>query len=202
MTSTTFDYARAQAGNQARPHAPDIDGKTAPAVMELHYAVIPVRPAGAAWANVRDMLRQVQMEVDEGMLPGGQRYIARDPLLARREKQVPLGNNAIYGMGLMVETTYDVPVVHHGGDGIGHHSDMIWLPEQKVGAVVLTSGDPGWTLRTQFRRKLLEVLLDGRAEAGAQVEASAKAYYDSLASEGKRTPVARDAQHEHVCEER
>ncbi len=105
---------------------------------------------------------------------------------------MPLGNDAIYGMGLMVDTTYDVPVVHHGGDMIGYHSDMIWLPEQKVGAVVLTSGDPGWTLRTQFRRKLLEVLFDGRAEAGAQVEASAKAYYDSLASERKLLTAPAD----------
>jgi hypothetical protein len=138
------------------------------------------------------MLRYVQMEIDEGMLPDGKRYIAREPLLARRERQVPIGNNAIYGMGLMVDTTYDVPVVHHGGDMIGYHSDMLWLPEQKVGAVILTSGDPGWTLRTQFRRKLLEVLFDGRPEAAAQVEASAKAYYDSLATERKLLTVPAD----------
>ena len=76
---------------------------------------------------------------------------------------------------------------------IGYHSDMIWLPEQKVGAVVLTNGDPGWTLRTQFRRKLLEVLFDGRAEAAAQVDANAKAYYESLATERKLLTVPADA---------
>ena len=27
---------------------------------------------------------------------------------------------------------------------IGFHSDMIWLPEHNVGAVILTNGDPGW----------------------------------------------------------
>jgi len=192
MSSTTFDYARAQAGNHARPHAPNVDGKIAAAVMEINYAVIPLRPAGAAWSNVRDMLRYVQMEIDEGALPDGRRYIAREPLLARRARQVPIGNDAIYGMGLMVDTTYELPVVFHGGDMIGYHSDMIWLPEQKVGAVILTNGDPGWTLRTQFRRKLLEVLFAGKAEAAAQVEASAKAYYDSLATERKLLTVPAD----------
>ena len=39
------------------------------------------------------------------------------------------------------------PVVHHGGDMIGFHSDMMWLPEHGVGAVILTNGDPGWSIR-------------------------------------------------------
>ena len=46
-------------------------------------------------------------------------------------------------MGLMVDTTYGIPVVHHGGDMIGYHSDMMWLPEHNVGAVILTNGDVG-----------------------------------------------------------
>ena len=50
---------------------------------------------------------------------------------------------------------------------IGYHSDMIWLPGQNVGAVVLTNGDPGWLIRGRFSRKLLEVLFDGRPEADA-----------------------------------
>ena len=42
-------------------------------------------------------------------------------------------------MGLMVDHTWGVPVVHHGGDLTGFHSDMMWLPEQQVGAVILTT---------------------------------------------------------------
>ena len=66
----------------------------------------------------------------------------------------------------MVDTTVRRSrCVHHGGDMVGFHSDMMWLPAQGVGAVVLTNGDPGWIVRDQFRRKLLEVLFDGRPEA-------------------------------------
>ena len=78
-------------------------------------------------------------------------------------------------MGLVVDSTYGTPVVHHGGDMIGYHSDMIWLPEHNVGAVILTNGDPGWALRGPFQRKLLEVLFDGRPQADADVPAQAKA---------------------------
>ena len=35
---------------------------------------------------------------------------------------------------------------------VGFHSDMMWLPEHQVGAVVLTNGDPGWIVRDEFRR--------------------------------------------------
>ena len=171
-----------------------MDGKPAKAVMDINYAVIPVRPAGGAWSSVREMLKYVQMELDEGALPSGQRYIAKDTLLARRIPQVSIGQDVTYGMGLMVDTKYGIPVVHHGGDMIGYHSDMIWLPQHNVGAVVLTNGDPGWVLRTVFRRKLLEVLFDGRQEADADVAAQAKSYFEQLAAERKLLTVPATAE--------
>ena len=192
MKTTTFDYAKALAGDHADPFSPDIDGNMKPAVMELNYAVIPLRPAGAAWSNVKDMLRYVQMELDNGKLPDGRTYVAKDALLERRVAQVPIGKDETYGMGLMVNTTYGVPVVHHGGDMIGYHSDMMWLPDQNVGAVILTNADPGWILRSIYRRKLLEVLFDGKPEADAQVAAQAKTFYDELAAERKLLTVPAD----------
>jgi CubicO group peptidase (beta-lactamase class C family) len=192
MKATTFDYAKALEGNHAFPHAPDIDGRSAKAVMEINYAVIPVRPAGGAWSSVRDMLRYVSAELAEGALPDGKRFISREALLERRVPQVSIGKDDVYGMGLMVNTKYGVPVVHHGGDMIGFHSDMIWFPEQDVGAVVLTNADPGWILRTVFRRKLLEVLFDGRPEADAEVVSQAKTFFDQLAAERRLLTVPAD----------
>jgi CubicO group peptidase (beta-lactamase class C family) len=184
MKATTFDFKRALAGNHATPHAPDVDGKPARATATVNYAVIPVRPAGGAWSSVRDMLRYVQMELDEGTV-GGKPYVSKEALLARRAPQVAIGKDATYGMGLMVDTKYGVPVVHHGGDLIGFHSDMIWLPDQHVGAVILTNGDPGWLVRDMFRRKLLEVLFDGNHEADARIAADGKAFRDQLSAERK-----------------
>ncbi|WP_437684180.1 serine hydrolase [Sorangium sp. So ce131] len=98
--------------------------------------MIPVRPAGGGWSTVNDMLKYVMMELAEGKLPSGAQYISKDALLARRAPQIAIGNDATYGMGLTVDRTYGVPVVHHGGDMIGYHSDMLWLPEHGVGAVI------------------------------------------------------------------
>ncbi len=192
MHNTTFDFAKAQNGDHASPSSPDIDGKMARALMAVNYSVIPVRPAGAGWSSVKDMLKYVSMELADGKLPDGATYIDAGPLLERRKPQVWMSKDDSYGMGLMVDKTYGVPVVHHGGDMIGFHSDMIWLPEQNVGAVILTNADPGWLIRSRFRRKLLEVLFDGRPEADKLLASDAESFYTALAADRKLLVVPAD----------
>jgi CubicO group peptidase (beta-lactamase class C family) len=193
MKETTFDFKRAFSGNHAGSHSPDADGKTAKAVTAINDAIIPARPAGGAWSSVNDMLKYVSMELAEGKLPDGTTYISKEPLLERRAPQVSIGKDVTYGMGLMVDTTYGVPVVHHGGDLVGYHSDMMWLPQQNVGLVILTNADPGWLLRDRIRRKLLEVLFDGHPEAEALLNADAKSFYADLAAERKLMTIPADA---------
>jgi CubicO group peptidase (beta-lactamase class C family) len=193
MKSTTFDYKRALAGNHATSHSQDVDGKTVKAMTAINDAIIPARPAGGAWSSVHDMLKYVSMELAEGKLPDGTTYISKEPLLERRAPQVYIDKDDSYGMGLMVDNTYGIPVVHHGGDLTGYHSDMMWLPEQNVGAVILTNADGGWLLRNRLRRKLLEVLFDGHPEADSLLEADAKSFYSELAAERKLLTIPADA---------
>jgi CubicO group peptidase (beta-lactamase class C family) len=195
MSHTTFDYDRAMgAPNHARPHSVDVEGKPAVAVMGVNFAVIPVRPAGAGWSSVNDMLRYVAMELAVGRLPDGERYIGEDPLLERRVPKVPVSEDMYYGMGLIINEYYDVPLIHHGGDMIGYHSDMMWLPDHGVGAVVLTNGDPGWLIRSGFRRKLLEVVFDGKPEADEQLASRSAQYLANMAVEYELliVPAAND----------
>ena len=69
---------------------------------------------------------------------------------------------------------------------------MMWLPEHGVGAVILTNGDPGWTIR-DVQRKLLEVLFDGKPQADAEVAAAAKSYDEGIAATRKLLDVPADA---------
>jgi CubicO group peptidase (beta-lactamase class C family) len=193
MKETTFNMKRAFSSNHAGSHSPDADGKTARAMTAINDAVIPARPAGGAWSSVNDMLKYVSMELAEGKLPDGTTYIWKEPLLERRTPQVSIGKDETYGMGLMVDTTYGVGVVHHGGDLVGYHSDMMWLPQQNVGLVILTNADPGWLLRGRIRRKLLELLFDGHPEADGLLNADAKSFYADLAAERKLMTIPADA---------
>ena len=192
MTATTFDYARALRGNHAMPHGLDIDGKPVRDAMDQNYAFIALRPAGAAWSNVDDLLRYVAMELADGKLADGGRYISKDALLARRAPSVTVGVDAAYGMGMAISTGYSITRYHHGGDLFGFHSDMMWIPEANVGAVVLTNGDLGTVLRTEFARKLLELLYDGEPQADANVVAAARTAIAELAARRKTLTVPAD----------
>jgi CubicO group peptidase (beta-lactamase class C family) len=185
MTATTFDYARALNGNHASPHAMDIDGKPAHALMEVNYSIVPFRPAGGAWSNIRDLLKYVAIELSEGVKPDGQRYISKENLFARRAPQVTIGKDATYGMGLVVDQTYHVPVVSHDGSLFGFKSEMMWLPDQGVGAVMLTNSDAGSILMGNFQRKLLEVLFNGRLEADTDLASQTKTFFEGMAAERK-----------------
>ena len=136
--------AGARAAITPSSHSLDIDGKPALAAMGVNYSILPVRPAGGAWSSVTDVLKYVQMELAEGPAARTGRATSSEAVLkARQEPQVSIGKDDWYGMGLMVDQTYGTPVVHHGGSMIGYKSDMMWLPEHGVGAVVLTNARPG-----------------------------------------------------------
>ncbi|MCA9718466.1 MAG: beta-lactamase family protein [Myxococcales bacterium] len=192
MKATTFDASRARRGNWARPHERDIDGRTARADDWMSAAVVPIRPAGGAWSTARDMLAVVRMELAEGRLPGGARYLSRDTLLARREPQVAIGKDGAYGMGLQVVQRYGVTIVQHGGVVDGYYSNMMWLPEHGVGAVALTNGAPGWAIHRGLQRKLLELLFDGEPRAAAEVTAEGEWFHERLAAERERLDLPAD----------
>ncbi len=168
MTRTTFDFASALNDNFAKPHGDDLDGKPIPARMDNNYSVVPLRPAGGMWTSARDLSKYLQMELANGMLETGARLVSKENLLERRKGQVATGEDSVYGMGLVVNTRYGIPIVSHGGSLFGYKSDMIFLPDHGVGAVVLTNSDTGGYLSGLLRRRLLEVLFDGKLEAAEQ----------------------------------
>src|SRR5271167_2813829 len=85
MKSTTFDYARALAGDHASPHGDNVDGKPSVASMAINYSIIPARPAGAVWTSSADLIRYVQDELSLGKLPNGQQLVSAENLLMRRQ---------------------------------------------------------------------------------------------------------------------
>jgi CubicO group peptidase (beta-lactamase class C family) len=189
MKSTTFDYAHALAGNHASPHGDDVDGKPTVASMAINYSIVPARPAGGVWTSAHDLIRDVQLERALGKLPNGKQLVSAENLLARRAPQIALGEDASYGMGLIEDHTYGVSVVSHGGSMSGFKSNLYFLPDSGIGAVLLTNSDNGGMLLTPFRRRLLEVVFDGKLEASGDVAAQAARHKAALAKDRERLVV-------------
>jgi hypothetical protein len=126
-------------------------------------------------------------------LPDGTQLVSRENLLERRKPQVQTGEDESYGMGLAINTQYGIPVISHGGAMFGYKSDMAFLPNHGVGAVILTNSDSGGYLSGLFRRRLLEVLFDGKPEAVEQAKAFRVQRLANRAKQRERLVVPPDA---------
>jgi CubicO group peptidase (beta-lactamase class C family) len=174
MTRTTHSAAEAMAGNWAKPYDVGIRGDVQPVDPRNNDTVVPYRPAGGAWSSAHDMALYVQNELSEGMLPSGKRMVSAEALLARRAHNVPTGDDKWYGMGLEDDASKGVSVIQHGGSMFGYKSNWFAIPSAGVGAVVLTNSDAGYPLTNAVKRRLLEILYDGKPEAAENIATSAK----------------------------
>lgn len=192
MTHTTFDFKRALGGDHASPHGDDAELIPTLASQTLNYSAVPIRPAGGMWTSANDLSKYVVMELARGKLPDGTQLVSEQNLLARRDPQVMVGEDAYYGMALEVETPWGIPMIHHGGSLAGYKSDMMWLPEHGIGAVILTNGDYGYALLGPFERRLAELLFDGKPEAEARLRAQADDRIAQWKAERKRLVIPAD----------
>jgi CubicO group peptidase (beta-lactamase class C family) len=192
MKSTTFNYEQALAGDHASPHGDNVDGKPSVANMAFNYSIRPARPAGGVWTSADDLIRYVQLELALGKLPNCKQLVSSENLLERRAPQIALGEDSSYGMGLMVDRNYGVPVVSHGGSMAGFKTNLYFLPDSGIGAVLLTNSDTGGMLLGPFSRRLLEVVFDGKPEAAGNVASAAAAYKARIAKDRERLVVPAD----------
>ena len=181
MRATTLSNLKAMAGNWAKPYDTDIAGRVASLDVRYNDTVVPYRPAGGAWSSPHDMALYVRDELDEGLLPNGKRLVSAENLLARRVHNVPTGEKIWYGMGLEDDRSKGVSVIQHGGSLFGYKSNWFAVPAAKVGVVVLTNSESGYTLTDGVKRRLLELLYDGKPEAAENVASAAKRSDEDLA---------------------
>ncbi|MDP6946805.1 MAG: serine hydrolase, partial [Myxococcota bacterium] len=111
------------------------------------------------------MTRYVRLELRDGRLEDGARYISREALHARRAPQVRVREAAWYGIGLWLTDVKGVRVLNHGGSMFGYRSDFFFIPEAGVGGVVLTNADSGWPVVEAVKRRTLELVYGGAPEA-------------------------------------
>jgi hypothetical protein len=171
MKHTTFDDTLVARADHALPH-----NRNAQLEMELSPTdtsawIAALNPGGGAWSTVHDLSQVLLMELAKGKTADGRRLLSESNLLLRREPQARAGEKHSYGLALDVEQYRDVRVYGHGGALMGYTSYMFFLPDHDVAAVMLTNvGFPNPFVHAQFRRKVFELLFDGRDEAREDVE--------------------------------
>ena len=194
MTRTTLSFEKVLATDHAMPHSFDLDLVNQLADFDINRVVLPVRPAGGVWSSVRDYARYVQMEIANGLLPDGTRYVGEEALLERREVQVRVSEEAWYGMGLFLEDIKGIRVISHGGSMIGYKSDFFFVPETGLGGVIFTNADTGYSVARAFVKRVLEIVYDGQPEAEEDLEAGLNSTYEFSRGEQKDWTMPPEAE--------
>ncbi|MEA2756546.1 MAG: hypothetical protein QOJ54_2835, partial [Aliidongia sp.] len=151
----------------ASPHALDLDGDVSPLADRIEHFITGFAPSGAVWSSASDVAKYLALELSGGTLPDGRRLISAEALAQRRSGGVKITNTEAYGLGLFCNTQLGRALLHHGGNTLGFTSDMFFLPDAEIGAVVLTNLAYANGFTGAIRRRILELAfgLDEKAEA-------------------------------------
>ncbi len=124
-------------------------------------------PAGALSSNVLDLGRFIQFTLGDGSLDG-QRVLARkylDAMLQPQYPNSPLDFGQRFGLGWML-SGIDLPqagaVAWHNGSTKAFVSQMVILPEKKLGVVVLANANSAGPLVYDVAEQALKLALEAR----------------------------------------
>ena len=148
-----------------------------------------IGPAGAINSSVEEMVRYVQMHIDQGKVADKQVISKRFAALMQSLHSAPPVNVDLdaptytefgpggYGLGVNVRSYRGRKLVDHGGGIDGFISAMSWMPHDRLGVVVLTnlSGTnpvPNIVVNNVYDRLLGLEQVDFRARAKAAQERS------------------------------
>lgn len=125
-------------------------------------------PAGGLRSNVRDLSRFISMVFSGGM--AGERRILKSETLAEmlrtQNEGVPLDHDFRIGLGWIlsgVDIARAGKVAQHDGATLLHRSQLIILPEQKLGVVVLSNSATAGPMVHKVAAEALKLALEAKA---------------------------------------
>jgi CubicO group peptidase (beta-lactamase class C family) len=95
-------------------------------------------PAGAINSNARDMAQWLRLMLGGGAIDG-KRLVSEKSFNELLTKQINVAGNMDYGLGWFLQTWDGHLVAQHGGNIDGFNAQVGFMPDQKLGFVLLTN---------------------------------------------------------------
>lgn len=143
--------------------------KRADEIIEIPYRNIDaIGPAGSINSSVNDMLKWVQLHLNDGKIGDKQLVSAKNLLKMHSPHKViesfratnfPQFHNPSYGLGWFIYDYDGTLVVQHGGNIDGFSAMVYLLPEENIGMVILTNLN-GNGLPMVLANSATDILLD------------------------------------------
>jgi CubicO group peptidase (beta-lactamase class C family) len=171
----------APSGNErAEPHGFDFEGDCVPIDPTLERFVTSVAPAGALWSTAIDLAKYLQLELNQGQTAAGEPLLRPESLAERSKPGIKITADFSYGLGLFRENHHGLLVLGHGGNTLGFSSDLYFLPEHGIGAVLLTNRRNTNLFLAAVRQKIFELLFDAPRSASQTVAAAQRSSADAV----------------------
>jgi CubicO group peptidase (beta-lactamase class C family) len=101
-------------------------------------SIVAVAPAGAIDSSAKDMAQWVRLMLNGGVF-NGKRLISEKGFDELTRKQINISGPVDYGLGWFLRQWNSHKVVEHGGNIDGFNSQVAFMPDQKLGFVLLTN---------------------------------------------------------------
>ncbi len=133
-------------------------------------------PSGGIYSTAEDMGRFLRFQINRGALDGARLLsegLAEAMIIPPNLPSQMEG----YALGIAVTRQHDARRLQHGGGGFGFNSNMIWYPELKLGAAVLTNAEHDnlyWQLNEEILDKIIALdpgLYARRAQSSPEIRA-------------------------------
>jgi CubicO group peptidase (beta-lactamase class C family) len=161
MISTTLSFDKVTAeGGYAIPHTLMLDQTYEPISLDLERSLETIGPAGAHWSTLNDMARYMITQLADGVGPTGEQVVSSENLKVTREPQIAINANASYGLGWMVTSYREQPVITHAGNALGFTSEFTFLPDADLGVIVLTNARASNLFNGSVTTRLLELVFE------------------------------------------
>ncbi|HJT66737.1 MAG TPA: serine hydrolase [Pyrinomonadaceae bacterium] len=98
----------------------------------------PAAPAGAINSSSRDMAQWLRLMLNRGSIDG-RRLVSEKGFDELVSKQINVAGSIDYGLGWFLRQWNGHKVVEHGGNIDGFNSQVAFMPDQKLGFVLLTN---------------------------------------------------------------
>lgn len=100
-------------------------------------------PAGSITSNITDMVKWLSFQMNEGKIKDKQ-LISENNMNVMHAPITPMthnadGNNLFYGLGWVYKENTPLPIIWHDGEVTGMKSMVAFVPNAKVGIVILSN---------------------------------------------------------------
>lgn len=164
MTSTSYRFSDYwQSPEKAYPHVPRRRNFVPDGVWVHRYVRQPdaQAPGGGLSSTVRDMAQWMRLQLAGGRLDGN-RIIDARALAETHRRTMRKDDGGFYGLGWSVGVAHDrVQYAHSGEFLLGVRSEVVLIPAEKLGIIVLVNAAPNG-VPEGINRSFLDLVFDGQ----------------------------------------